>query len=263
MRRPDRPGRTPPLMEINMKIAGSVALVTGANGGIGQAYARALVQQGAAKIYLAARDITSLGALLAESDVFVPIELDVTNPAQIARAAELVSDVTLLINNAGVAMFAGALSTNTLDKARLEMEVNYFGILALAQALRHTPAFQSGGAIVNVLSFLALATLPAAGTYSASKAAGLSLTRTLRAELAPRGVRVLAVLPVQVDTAMGAALPEPRLTPETVALATLEALEGTTDDVFPGELTQQVAHAFRNDPAAVQAQLSGMVHAIA
>lgn len=246
-----------------MSVENSVALITGANGGIGQAYARALAQAGAAKVYLAARDTASLADLLRESDRFVALELDVTNPAQVARAADIAGDVTLLINNAGVATFTGALSADNLDNARREMEVNYFGMLAMAQAFRNTPALQAGGTLINVLSFLSLVTLPAAGTYSASKSASLALTRTLRAELAQRGTRVLAVMPVQVETTMGAALPEPRLTPRTVAEATLEALAAGEDDVFPGELTRQVVDAWRESPAGVQAHMAGMVHAIA
>jgi short-subunit dehydrogenase len=245
-----------------MTVQGSVALVTGANGGIGQAFARALVQRGAAKVYLAARDTAALAGLLAESDRFVAVQLDVTDAAQVAAVARQAADVTLLVNNAGVATFTGALSTDTTANARREMEVNYFAPLALSQALRDTPAFRQGGAVVNVLSMLSHVTLPAAGTYSASKAAALALTRTLRAELQGRGVQVLAVMPVQVDTAMGAALPEPRLTPEVVATDTLDAIDAGIDDVYPGELTRQVAEAFRADPGAVQAQLSGMVHAI-
>ena len=245
-----------------MTVQGSVALVTGANGGIGQALARALVQRGAAKIYLAARNTASLADLLAESDRFVALPLDVTDAAQVAAAARTAADVTLLINNAGVATFTGALSTDSLDNARREMEVNYFGTLALAQALRHTPAFHQGGTVVNVLSILSHITLPVAGTYSASKSAALALTRTLRAELKARGVQVVGVMPVQVDTAMGAALPEPRLTPEVVASDTLDAVDAGIDDVYPGDLSRQLAEAFRANPEGVQAQLAGMVHAI-
>ena len=245
-----------------MNIAGSVALVTGANGGIGQAYARALVARGAAKVYLAARDTSSLAGLLDESDAFIALELDVTDPAQVMRAAEIAKDVNLLINNAGTAAFSGVLSAESTAAARREMEVNYFGMLAIVQAFRHTQAVRAGGTIVNVLSILAQVTLPVAGTYSASKAAALSLTRTLRAELRPRGALVLAVMPVQVDTVMGAALPEPRLTPQVVASETLDAIEAGVEDVYPGELTQQLVTAFRADPAGVQAHLAGMVHAI-
>ena len=245
-----------------MKIDGSVVLLTGANGGIGRAFAQALLARGAAKIYLGARDAALLTPLLTMSDRLVPLTLDVTKPDQVAAAAKAASDVTLVINNAGVATFSGALSAKDTAGAREEMEVNYFGVLALVQALRNTPALQQGGAIVNILSFLSLVTLPVAGTYSASKAAALALTRTLRAELNGRGVQVLGVLPVQVDTAMGAAMPEPRLTPADVATDTLDALEAGEDEVFPGALSQGAAQAFRADPAGLQAQMAGLVHAI-
>lgn len=245
-----------------MKIKGSVALVTGANGGIGRAFVNELLRRGAAKIYVGARDPASLRGLFEASSRLVPLALDVTNPQQIEEAARTASDITLLINNAGVAAYSGALAAPDLTGARREMEVNYFGVLALTRALRNTPALRQGGAIVNVLSFLALVALPVAGTYSASKSAMLSVTRTLRAELAPRGVQVLAVLPVQTDTAMGAPLPEPRLKPAEVAEDALDGLEAGEEDVFPGALSRGAAEAFKSDPAALQARMSTMVHAI-
>jgi short-subunit dehydrogenase len=245
-----------------MKVKDSVALVTGANGGIGQAFVRELLKRGAAKIYLGARDPASLRGLFAESSKLVPITLDVTNPKQIEAAANTAFDITLLINNAGTVAFSGALAAKDSSAARQEMEVNYFGILALTRALRSTPALQTGGAIVNVLSFLALATLPVAGTYSASKSAALALTRTLRAELKPRGVLVVGVMPVQTDTPAYAPLPEPKLKTDEVASGTLDALEAGEDEVFPGALSRGAAEAFKTNPAALQAQLSTMVHAI-
>jgi short-subunit dehydrogenase len=245
-----------------MKIKGSVALLTGANGGIGRAFVQELLKRGAAKIYLGARDPASLRGLVTESSKLVPIALDLTDPKQIEAAAYAASDITLLINNAGTVAFSGALSAKDSSAARREMEVNYFGILALTQALRHTPALKSGGAIVNVLSFLALATLPVAGTYSASKSAALALTRTLRAELKPRGVQVVGIMPVQTDTSAYAPLPEPKLTPEEVASGTFDGLEAGEDEVFPGALSRGAAEAFKSNPAALQAHLSTMVHAI-
>lgn len=244
-----------------MKIEGSTVLITGANGGIGQAFVEELLKRGAAKIYLGARNTASLETLLATSDKLVPVELDVTKSGQIAAAAEIASDITLLINNAGVAEFSGALAAKDDAAARREMDVNYFGTLNLSQALRDTPAFRSG-AIVNILSFLAQVTLPVAGTYSASKSAALALTRTLRAELKGRGVQVLAVLPVQVETTMGAALPEPRVKTSDVASETLDALEAGQHEVYPGALSQGAEQAFKSDPAGMQAQLAGMVHNI-
>jgi short-subunit dehydrogenase len=248
--------------EATMKIKGSVALVTGANGGIGRAFVQELLKRGATKIYLGARDPASLRGLFTESSKLVPIALDLTNPKQIEAAANTASDITLLINNAGTVAFSGALSAKDSTAARLEMEVNYFGILALTRALLGTPALQSGGAIVNVLSFLALATLPVAGTYSASKSAALALTRTLRAELKPRGVLVVGVLPVQTDTPTYSALPEPKLKPEEVASGTLDGLEAGEEEVFPGALSRGAADAFKSNPAALQAHMSTMVHAI-
>ena len=245
-----------------MKIEGSVVLLTGANGGIGRALTQELLRRGAAKIYLGARDIASLEPMLAGSDRLVALTLDVTKPEQIASASKTAADVTLLINNAGAAAFTGALSAQGTAGARQEMEVNYFGVLALVQALRDTPAFQKGGAVVNLLSILSLVTLPVAGTYSAAKAAELALTRTLRAELKNRGVQVLGVLPVQVDTALGAPLPEPKLTPMEVASGTLDALEAGEEEVFPGALSQGAAEAFRADPAGMQAHMATLVHAI-
>ncbi|WP_027820571.1 SDR family NAD(P)-dependent oxidoreductase [Paraburkholderia bannensis] len=245
-----------------MIIEGSVVLLTGANGGIGRAFVKTLLDRGAAKIYLGVRNPASVQDLIASSDRLVAVELDLARPEQIAATAKTATDITLLINNAGTAAFTGVLSASDTTGARTEMEVNYFGVLALSQALRDTPAFRAGGAVVNILSVLSHITLPVAGTYSASKAAALHLTRTLRAELKSRGVQVLAVLPAQTDTAMGAALPEPKLTPEQVAAGTLDALAEELDEVFPGELSQTTAKAFRNDPDGIQAHMAQLVHTI-
>ena len=244
-----------------MKIEGAVALVTGANGGIGQAFVRELLKRGAKKIYLGVRDPGSLRGLFADSAKLVPVTLDLTKPAQIEAAAKAASDITLLINNAGTATFSGALAAQDLAAARQEMEVNYFGLLALTQALRNTPALR-GGAVVNVLSFLALVTLPVAGTYSASKSAALALTRTLRAELKPRGVQVVGVFPVQTDTPAYGALPEPKLKPEEVAAGTLDAVAAGEEEVFPGALSRGAADFFKKDPAVLQARMSASVHAL-
>jgi short-subunit dehydrogenase len=246
-----------------MKIEGATVLLTGANGGIGQMFVRELLTRGARKIYLGVRDPATLRGLLAQSPKLVPLALDLTQPAQIAAAAQAAADITMLINNAGVARFSGALAAKDLTAAREEMEVNYFGLLALTQALRNTPALGRGGVIVNVLSFLALVTLPVAGTYSASKAAALALTHTLRAELKPRGVQVVSVLPVQTDTPAYGALPEPKLQPAEVAAATLVAVEAGEEEVFPGALSRGAADFFKQDPAGLQARMSTIVHPIA
>jgi short-subunit dehydrogenase len=243
-----------------MKIAGSKVLLTGANGGIGRAFVDELLRRGVKKVYLGVRKLE--GHSFPDDPRLVPILLDVANQASIDEAAKQVSDINILINNAGYAAFTGVLSAASIDAARREMEVNYFGPFLLTRALKDTAVFSTSGAIVNIASFLALVTLPLAGTYSASKSAALALTKTIRAELKGRGTRVIAVLPVQVDTPMGAAMPEPRVKPSDVAVETLDAVESGLEEVFPGKPTKMVATAFKADPAAVQAQLVPMVHPV-
>ena len=148
-----------------MDIAGSVALVTGANGGIGRAFVGALLKRGATKIYVAARDPASLSDLLKGGDGrLVPLRLDVTDSAQVAAAATAAPDVTLLVNNAGYAAFQGAIAAPDISAARREMDVNYFGPLALTRTFKPALAAAGGGAVVNMLSMAALVSLPVTGT---------------------------------------------------------------------------------------------------
>ena len=243
--------------EPNMQIAHSIALVTGANRGIGRTFAEELLKRGAAKVYVAVRDTASLADLLKTGDRrLVPLPLDVTDPDQVAAAASVAADVTLLINNAGYAAFDGAISAPDMQDARLEMEVNYFGPLALTRAFAPVLA-TSGGAVLNMLSMLSLVSLPMAATYSAAKAAGLSLTRSLRAELGGQGTQVVGVLAVQTETAMGAKLPEPRLSPLEVVTDALNAIEaGINDEVIAGAQSRNIHQAFTADPQKLQALMS-------
>jgi short-subunit dehydrogenase len=240
-----------------MKIENSVALVTGANRGIGRTFVEELLKRGVAKIYVAARDTASLSDLLKNGDSrLVPLPLDVTDADQVAASASVANDVTLLINNAGYAAFDGAISAPNMDDARLEMEVNYFGPLAMTRAFAPILA-KSGGAVLNMLSMLSLVSLPMAATYSASKAAGLNLNRSLRAELGEQGTQVVGILAVQTDTAMGAKLPEPRLSPVEVVTDALDAIEaGINDEVVAGAQSRGIHQAFVADPQKIQAMMS-------
>jgi short-subunit dehydrogenase len=246
-----------------MKIANSIALVTGANRGIGAAFVAELLKRGASKVYVAARDTTALSSLVASGDKrLVPLPLDVTDPDQVAAAASVAKDVTLLINNAGVAGFDGAISASSTDAARREMDVNYFGTMDMARAFAPVLGANGGGGMVNMLSMLSLVTLPIAATYSASKAAALSLTRSVRAELAAQETLVVGVLAVQTDTEMGAALPEPRMSPEEVVGDALDAVEnGVNDDIAAGAQTRAIYEAFTADPKGLQAKMSQRVPA--
>ncbi|MBT2792815.1 SDR family oxidoreductase [Paraburkholderia strydomiana] len=241
-----------------MKLAHSVALVTGANRGIGRVFVEELLKRGASKVYIAARDTASLKEILKGGDRrLVPMPLDVTDPDQVAAAAVVASDVTLLINNAGYAAFEGAISAPDTDDARREMDVNYFGTLALTRAFAPVLARTGGGALINMLSMLSLISLPVAATYSASKAASLSLTRSVRAELGAQGTQVVGVLAVQTETEMGAKLPEPRMTPQEVVSEALDAIEtGISDEIVAGDQTRAIHAAFTADPKGLQAKMS-------
>jgi short-subunit dehydrogenase len=163
----------------------------------------------------------------------------------------------LLINNAGYAAFKGAIAAPGLDDARREMDVNYFGTLAMTRAFAPQLDAAGGGAIINMLSMLSLVSLPAAATYSASKAAALSVTRSIRAELAAQSTQVMGVLAVQTETAMGAKLPEPRMTPQEVVTDALDALQaGTSDEIVAGAQSRKIYEAFMSDPKGLQAMMS-------
>jgi short-subunit dehydrogenase len=241
-----------------MKIAHSVALVTGANRGIGRVFVEELLKRGASKVYVAARDTTSLKGILKDGDRrLVPLPLDVTDPDQVAAAAVIASDLTLLVNNAGYAAFEGAISASDTANARREMDVNYFGILDLTRSFAPVLAKSGGGAIINMLSMLSLVSLPVAATYSASKAASLSLTRSVRAELDAQGTQVVGVLAVQTETEMGAKLPEPRMTPQEVVTEALGAIEtGINDEIVAGDQSRVIHDAFKADPKGLQAKMS-------
>ena len=241
-----------------MEIKGTTALVTGANRGIGKTYVEELLKRGAKKVYVTARKKGDLSDLLSSGDDrMVPITLDVTDEAAAKAAASQATDVSLLINNAGYAAFEGAISSADTNAARHEMDVNYFGTLSVTRAFAPVLAANGGGTVVNMLSMLSLVSLPLAATYSASKAAALSLTRSLRAELAGDGIVVFGVLAVQTETEMGTKLPEPRLTPAEVVTDALDAVEsGSNEEVIAGSLTKTTYAAFTADPRAFQAKAS-------
>jgi NAD(P)-dependent dehydrogenase (short-subunit alcohol dehydrogenase family) len=217
-----------------MKIQKSVALVTGANRGLGLSFARALVARGA-KVYAGARDPSSI-----RLPGVVPVALDVTDPEQVAAAARLAGDVQIVINNAGIARMTGLLADDALAAARAELETNVFGPLQLSRAFAPVLKRNGGGAIVNVLSVLSWATLPVLGTYSVSKAAAWSLTNGLRNELRAQGTQVVGLHVGYMDTDMAALAPEPKASPDDVARQALDALEAGELEVLADEISRQV-----------------------
>ena len=216
-----------------MKIDGSVALVTGANRGLGRAYARELVKRGAARVYGAARD----PAGVTEPGV-TPIALDITDAERVAQVAAQCADVGLLVNNAGVMKASTFINAPDLDAARHEMETNYFGTLSMCRAFAPVLAANGGGAIVNMLSITSFYTNPFNASYGASKAAAWSLTNGVRLELHHQGTLVVAVHAGFIDTDMAALVNAPKDSPESVAQQVFDAVEAGQVEVLADERTR-------------------------
>lgn len=243
------------------QIRGSVALVTGANRGIGKAIVEELLSRGASKVYAAARNPASLEGLVKEhGDRVVPIALDVTDADRVARLAAETPDVTLVVNNAGaVGTRLGAQVTDpdVLEGARLEMEVNYFGPLHVTQALAPVLGRNGGGTLVNVASVVALTAFPMVGTYSASKAAVRSLTQSSRAYLASQGTTVIGVYPGPVDTEMARDIPHDKVSASSVAEEIADAIESGQLEVYPDPYAAGLGRQFESSPSELERQISG------
>lgn len=219
-----------------MKIQGSIALVTGANRGLGAAFVRALLAAGAAKVYAAARnpsDITEPGV--------VPVRLDVTRRDEIDALVRELSDVNLLINNAGVGGSGPVLAAASIDALRQQFEVNAVGPLRMAQGFAPTLATSGESAVINVISALSWATLPGVtGTYSASKSAAWALSNAMRQELKAQGTEVLSLHVAFMDTDMARGVPGAKASPDEVAQMALSALERGQSELLADDVTRNV-----------------------
>lgn len=218
-----------------MKINNAVVLVTGANRGIGRAFANELLARGARKVYAAARD----PATITQPGVHA-LRLDVNQPEQVAAAAALASDVTLVINNAGIAQPGGFLDADSIEVARRIFETNFFGMLSVSQAFAPVLASHGGGALLNVLSVAAWVSGGGLAAYSASKSAAWSLTNALRTELAAQKTQVLGLHMAYVDTDLTRGFDVPKSSPETIVQRALDGLEAGLDEVLADALTEQI-----------------------
>jgi NAD(P)-dependent dehydrogenase (short-subunit alcohol dehydrogenase family) len=242
------------------KIEGTVALVTGANRGIGRALREALLARGVKKVYAAARNPDTLAAL--HDERIVPLRLDVTDAEQIRAAAEAAADVELVFNNAGVVLGSGIADSTVLEQARGEMEVNYFGPLQLLHRLAPTLARNGGGAVINIGSAGGLTNIPFFPTYSASKAALHSLTQAARILLGPQGTSVFGVYPGPVDTDMTRDLALPKSAPRDVAIAILDGVEAGQEDIFPDPFSVDFGRQFGSSPKDSERQMAAMAAAM-
>jgi NAD(P)-dependent dehydrogenase (short-subunit alcohol dehydrogenase family) len=234
-----------------VKISGSVALVTGANRGIGRQFALALLERGASRVYATARN-----PQLIDLPGVEVLRLDITDPASIAAAAARASDVDLLVNNAGISTYQN-LVTGDLQKIRLEMETHYFGTLGVVRAFAPVLAANGGGAILNVLSVLSWFSYDGANAYSAAKAAEWSLTNGIRLELAGQGTLVTGLHLGSTDTDMMAGWDGPKNDPADVVRAALDGIEAGQLEVLVDADSIQTKAALAADPAVLYPQTVG------
>ncbi|GAA5186244.1 SDR family oxidoreductase [Rugosimonospora acidiphila] len=225
-----------------MDIQNSIALVTGANRGLGRHLAEQLLQRGATKVYAAARNPDSV-----DLPGVVPLQLDITDPGSVARAAEIASDVTLLINNAGISTHTGLVDGDA-GSIRLEMETHFFGSLGVSRAFAPVLAKNGGGALLNVLSVLAWAHYPGYGAYSAAKAAEWAMTNVLRQELATSGIDVAALHVGYMDTDMADYVDDSdKVDPARVAALALDGIESRAMEVIADDKSRNVRAALSGD----------------
>ncbi|WP_397453140.1 SDR family oxidoreductase [Pseudomonas sp. NA-150] len=210
-----------------MNVKGKTVLVSGSNRGLGKAFVLALLQAGAVKVYAAARDLKELNIPGAH-----PVELDITDPVSVAKAAQICADIDLLVNNAGYLKYGPLLAEDSVESLRHHFEVNTIGTLLMSRAFAPVLAKRGGGAMINILSVLSWLNIPESGPYSASKSAQWSLTNGLRNELREQNTFVMGVHPGYIDTDMAAGVEASKTSPETVVRMTLEALGESKEELI-------------------------------
>ena len=218
-----------------MNIQNAVVLVTGANRGIRLAFTRQLLARGARKVYAAARDPATVTLPGVQA-----LRLDVTKPEEIAAAAQQASDVTLVINNAGIAQPGGFLADDSDAVARRIFETNFFGMLNVSKTFAPVLKANGGGALLNVLSVASWVNGGELAAYSASKSAAWSLTNALRHELAAQKTQVLGLHMAYVDTDLTRGFEVQKSSAEEIVQRALDGLEAGADEVLADALTQQV-----------------------
>ena len=241
-------------------------LITDGKTAVGQALARTIIAAGADLVWVGQAEpwkrSAGLEALSALPQVAI-VPLDLTDSSSVVEAAGSIGGrVDILINNAEVHRTYGISARNGTDAARLEMDVNYFGLLRLAQgfgpAMRGRAADGAAGATawVNLLSIYALSNFPPHGTFSASKAAALSLSQALRAEMRGSGIRVINVFPGPIDDEWNQPLPPPKLAAEALAKSVVSALKDGVEDVYPGDVAQEWLPRWEENPKVLERELT-------
>ena len=240
-------------VKAKMQIEGCTALVTGANRGLGRAFAEALRQAGAAKVYAGARDPATI-----TDPRLVPVRLYVTSPCVVEAAARACGDVDVLINNAGALQRSAALAKDAEAALRLEMEVNVFGLRRMMEAFAPILGRNGGGAIANMLSVVSWYVFPFNATYCATKHAAMALTDGARMQLMAQGTSVTGVYAGFIDTDMAAGVAAEKTSPRQVAERTLDGVRAGQDHVFADERAEEIWRLTRTDPTRLSRQSQEM-----
>jgi NAD(P)-dependent dehydrogenase (short-subunit alcohol dehydrogenase family) len=243
-----------------MNIAGSVALVTGSNRGIGRRFVDELLERGAAKVYAAVRRPDQLPeGEFADPRVEV-IRLDLLDAESVTDAAARATDVTLLVNNAGIATRTNLLGEGDLDGIRRELDTHFFGTLGVIRAFAPVLAGNGGGAVVNILSALSWFSYNGSNAYSVAKAAEWAMTNGVRLELAGQGTLVQGVHLGAAATDLMAGYDGPMIDPRSVAVASLDGVESGAIEILVDDWSRLVKSSLAADPAAFYAEaLAGAV----
>ncbi|MFJ3485476.1 SDR family oxidoreductase [Pseudomonas sp. NPDC090202] len=228
-----------------MNVKGSVVFVTGANRGLGLAFARIAQAQGAAKVYAGMRNTAGF-----DVPGIIPVQMDVTDQASIDAAAALCADTTLLINNAGIAtLMNGPLDQNMIELSEHLMNTNFYGVIRVSQAFAPVLQSNGGGAIINVLSDVTWFSVPMLAAYAATKSATWSFTNALRLQLRPDNVAVLGLHVGFIDTDLTQGFDVPKSSPQAVVEATFSALEAGKEEVLADEGTRAIKSTLSSDEA--------------
>jgi NAD(P)-dependent dehydrogenase (short-subunit alcohol dehydrogenase family) len=240
-------------LEFAMDVKGSVALVTGANRGLGKSFVEALLDQGAAKVYAAARGLSPGATGQAQDPRVIAVKLDVTSPEDISAIVSRCPDLTLLVNNAGAMLMTSMLKDGSDDALRREMEVNVYGMLAVTRAFAPILAKNGGGAIVNMLSVVSWFTVPFNATYCATKHAALVVSDASRIELKSQGTQVVGVYAGFIDTDMASGIDRAKTPPRQVADRALEGVVKRKDHVLADDRAEETWRTSREHPTQLAA----------
>jgi len=240
-----------------MDVTDQIALVTGANRGIGRQFVLELLERGARRVYATARHPERVEI---DDERVVPLRLDLLDAESIRSAAKTASDVSLLVNNAGIVTGASLLTGDTRE-IRREMDTHFWGTLEVIRAFSPVLAAQGGGAIVNILSALSWFAAPGTGSYSAAKAAAWNMTNGVRLELAPQGTLVQGVLLGAADTDIASGYDGPKIDPREVPVAALEGLASGSIEVVVDDWTAMVKESLSGDPAPFYARMTELLGA--